>query len=64
MAKKLICEECSYHSLVFTAENNQAIRKEQAKYILEGKRRSIEQIVNKIITEWRVDRGVEKLINK
>lgn len=62
MAKKLVCEQCGHHSIVMTAENEQAIRNEQAKYILQGKKRSIEQIVNRMITEWRVDRNVEDIL--
>jgi len=63
MAKKLVCEECSYHSIVFTEENTKIIRQEQSKYILQGKRRSVEQIVNRMILEWNVDRKVEQLEN-
>lgn len=62
MAKKVVCEQCGHHSIVMTAENEQAIRNEQAKYILQGKKRSIEQIVNRMITEWRVDRNVEDIL--
>lgn len=63
MSKKIVCDSCGYHSAVFTQENNQAILNEQAKYLTQGKRRSIEQILNKIVMEWRVDRSVEIITN-
>lgn len=61
MAKKLICEECSYHSLIFTAENIKAIRKIQARYVEQGKQRSVETVVNTMLSEWRVDRQIEQI---
>lgn len=64
MAKKIVCEYCGYHSVIITAENEQAILDEQAKYISLRKRRSIEQIINKIIMEWRVDRSIDQIIKK
>lgn len=46
------CPECSTHTVTFNPRATEIIENEKKAYLKKGKRRSVEQIVNKIILQW------------
>jgi hypothetical protein len=51
--KKEICPDCGYWAIQFTPENSKKLLGIKGMFLIEGKQRSIEQIVNKIISEYK-----------
>lgn len=54
--KKDECPECSTHTITINPSNTKVIAEFKAEYLANGKRRNVEQIVNKIIGEWAINR--------
>lgn len=54
--KKIDCPECSTHTITINPSNTKVIADFKAEYLANGRRRSVEQIVNKIISEWAINK--------
>lgn len=50
------CPECSTHTITINPNNTKVINDFKDEYFAVGKRRSVEQLVNKIIGEWAINR--------
>jgi hypothetical protein len=53
MIAKKDCPECYTRTITFNPENGKFIKSEKARLLKTGKRRNIDQIINKIITEYK-----------
>ncbi len=54
--KKADCPDCSTHTITLNPFNTTVVNDFQKEYKAKGKRRSKEQIINKIIGEWAMIR--------
>ncbi len=50
------CPECATHTITLNPFNTSVVNDFQKEYLGKGKRRTKEQIINKIIGEWAIIR--------